>query len=67
MKNVEAASVAMAKASAKAAADAKEEAEALTLTQEASEPQWVPLKAIGEKKMSNNLADYGEYYSISDG
>ena len=59
-KNVEAAAVAKAKASAKVAADAKEKAEAMGLTQEAGEPEWAPLKATGEKKASNNLADYGE-------
>ena len=53
---------------AKAAADAKEEAEAMTLTQEAGEPQWASLKAMGEKKVSNNLADYESVtpYRMSD-
>lgn len=30
------------------------------------EPPWAPLKAMGEKKVSNNLADYGDYYRSPD-
>lgn len=55
-----------AKASAKAAADAKETPEAMRLMQEAGEPEWAPLKAMGERKVSNHLADYGEDYSVSE-
>lgn len=50
---------AKAKASAGAVADAKTKAEA-------DEPQCAPLKAVGEKKTLNNLAGYGDYYSLSD-
>lgn len=49
-----------------AEADAKEKAEALKLMEEVGEPQRAPLKVMGEKNASNNLADYGEYYSSSD-
>lgn len=51
---------------AEAEADAKEKAEALKLMEEVGEPQRAPLKVMGEKNVSNNLADYGEYYSSSD-
>lgn len=61
-KNIKAAVV----ASAKVAADAEEKAEATRLMEEASEPQLAQLKVTGEKNVSNNLADYGEYYSSSD-
>lgn len=36
------------------------------MMQEAGEPEWAPLEAVGEKKVSNNLADYGEDYPVSD-
>lgn len=51
---------------AEAEAAAKEKAEALRMMEEAAEPQRAPLKAMGEKKVSNNLLDYGEHYSSSD-
>ncbi len=40
----------------------------MTLTQEAGEPQWAPLKPMGEKKVSNNSADYESVtpYRMSD-
>lgn len=55
-----------AKAIAKTAANTKEKAEGMRLIREVGEPQWAPLKAMGEKKLSKNLPDYGEYYSVSD-
>lgn len=41
----------------------KETALAMRLMQNAGN-QWAPLKAMGEKKVSNKLADYGEYNSV---
>ena len=46
--------------------DAIEKAEDMRFIQEVGEPQLAPLKAMGEKKASNDLADYGEYYRASD-